>query len=132
MSPARRPAPLLPSEPTGRAVAVIAKFFRALGDPTRLRLLEFVLHEEKTVSECVEHVGLAQGRVSTHLACLADCGFVRVRREGRYAHYTVVDPRVAELVLLARSLSADNVAALSECMRIDDATMAAKESSSDE
>lgn len=111
------PQALLPTEPAGRAV--IAKFFRALGDPTRLRLLEFVLHEEKTVSQCIEHVGLAQGRVSTHLACLADCGFVQLRRDGRFAYYRVADPRVAELVLLARALSADNVAALSECLRID-------------
>jgi DNA-binding transcriptional ArsR family regulator len=111
---------LLPAEPAGRAV--LAKFFRALGDPTRLRLLEFVLHEEKTVSQCTEHVGLAQGRVSTHLACLADCGFVQLRRDGRFAYYRVADPRVAELVLLARALSADNVAALSECLRIDGQT----------
>jgi DNA-binding transcriptional ArsR family regulator len=115
-SPRRNPT-LLPTDPTGRAV--IAKFFRALGDPTRLRLLEFLLREEKTVSECVEHVGLAQSRASTHLACLADCGFVQLRREGRYAYYRVTDPRVAELVLLARSLSADNAAALSDCVRID-------------
>jgi DNA-binding transcriptional ArsR family regulator len=117
MAPERRPVTLLPSEPTGRAV--IAKFFRALGDPTRLRLLEFLLQEEKSVSECVEHVGLAQSRVSTHLACLADCGFVTMRREGRYVYYRVTDPRVAELVLLGRALSADNVAALSDCIRID-------------
>lgn len=117
MSPKARAATLLPSEPAG--CAVIAKFFRALGDPNRLRLLEFVLDEEKTVSECVEHIGLAQGRVSTHLACLADCGFVEVRRQSRYSYYRVVDPRVAELILLGRALSADNVAALSECMRID-------------
>ncbi len=112
-----RTATLLPTDSAGRAV--IAKFFRALGDPTRLRLLEFVLHDERTVSECVEHVGLAQGRVSTHLACLADCGFVEVRREGRFSYYRVTDPRVAELVLLGRAVTADNVAALSECMRID-------------
>jgi DNA-binding transcriptional ArsR family regulator len=84
-----------------------------------LRLLEFVLREEKSVSECVEHVGLAQGRVSTHLACLADCGFVTLRREGRYAYYRVADPRVADLVVLARGLSVDNGAALSACARID-------------
>jgi DNA-binding transcriptional ArsR family regulator len=117
MSTARRSVTLLPSELTG--VAVIAKFFRGLGDPTRLRLLEFVLDEERTVTECVAHVGLSQSRVSTHLGCLADCGFVQVRREGRYAYYQVVDPRVTELVMLARSLSADNAAALRECIRID-------------
>ena len=118
MSATHRPATLLPSEPAG--IAMIAKFFRGVGDPTRLRLLEFVMHGEKTVTECVEHVGLAQSRVSTHLGCLADCGFVQVRREGRYAYYRVVDPRVAELVMLARSLSADNATALGECVRIDD------------
>ena len=90
------PVPLLPTG--GDGVAVVAKFFRALGDPTRLRLLEFVLDEEHTVTECVQHVGLAQGRVSTHLSCLADCGYVIARREGRHTFYTVADPRVAQLV----------------------------------
>ncbi|MBW0113566.1 winged helix-turn-helix transcriptional regulator, partial [Pseudonocardia sp. KRD-182] len=92
----------------GEQVGMVAKFFRALGDPTRLRLLEFLLAGEHTVSECVTHVGLSQGRVSVHLACLADCGYVAARRDGRYSHYRVVDPRVADLVVLARSLAADN------------------------
>jgi DNA-binding transcriptional ArsR family regulator len=82
---------------------MVAKFFRALGDPTRLRLLEFLLHEEHTVSECVAQGGLSQGRVSTHLACVADCGYVQVRRTGRNALYTVADPRVAQPVMLAHA-----------------------------
>jgi DNA-binding transcriptional ArsR family regulator len=97
---------------------VVAKFFRALADPTRLALLEYLLHAEHTVSECVEHVGLAQGRVSSHLACLADCGYVAARREGRFTRFRVTDPRVADLVVLARSLAADNAAALAACTRI--------------
>lgn len=108
-------APLLPA---GDAVGVVAKFFRALGDPTRLRLLEYLLHDEHTVTECVAHVGLAQGRVSTHLSCLADCGYVQARRQGRHTFYTVADPRVAELVLLAHALAADNHEALCGCHRI--------------
>jgi ArsR family transcriptional regulator, cadmium/lead-responsive transcriptional repressor len=107
---------LLPAEPDG--VERVAKFFRALGDPVRLRLLEFLLTEEHTVTECVAHIGLSQGRVSTHLACLADCGYVQLRRQGRFAHYRVADPRVADLVRLARSLAADNAIALAACMRI--------------
>lgn len=109
-------ATLLPIEAGG--VEMVAKFFRALGDPVRLRLLEFLLHDEHTVTECVAHVGLSQGRVSTHLGCLADCGYVQLRRQGRYAYYRVSDPRVADLVLLARALAADNTAALAACMRI--------------
>lgn len=110
------PSALLPPEPNG--VEMVAKFFRALSDPARLRLLEFLLHDEHTVTECVAHVGLTQGRVSTHLACLSDCSYVQVRREGRFAYYQVTDPRVAQLVLLARSLAADSAAALAACMRI--------------
>ncbi len=107
---------LLPTAADG--VELLAKFFRALGDPVRLRLLEFLLPAEHTVTECVRHVGLSQGRVSVHLACLADCGYVQVRRHGRFAWYKVADPRVANLVTLARSLAADNAAALAECVRI--------------
>jgi DNA-binding transcriptional ArsR family regulator len=106
------------------AVGVVAKSFRALGDPARLRLVEFLLHDEHTVTQCVQHIGLAQSRVSTHLARLADCGYVQVRRDGRYAYYQVADPRVAQLVLLARALAADNHTALCACHPIADATAA--------
>ena len=116
--PASSPArPLLPAAADG--VELVARFFRALGDPARLRLLEFLLGAEHTVSECVGHIGLSQGRISAHLACLADCGYVQVRRHGRFAWYTVADPRVADLVMLAHSLAADNTAAVADCIRID-------------
>ncbi len=107
---------LLPTAADG--VELVAKFFRALGDRARLRLLEFLLPAEHTVSECVQHIGLSQGRVSAHLACLADCEYVQVRRSGRFAWYKVADPRVADLVMLARSLAADNAAVLADCVRI--------------
>lgn len=107
---------LLPGSNAG--VEVVAKFFRALADPTRLRLLAFLVPEEHSVTECVAFAGLSQGRVSSHLACLADCGYVQVRRAGRFSYYQVTDPRVAHLVMLARSLAADNAAALAACVRI--------------
>ena len=114
-APATAPA-LLPEAAGG--VEVVARSFRALGDPARLRLLEFLLDGEHTVTECVQRIGLSQGRVSSHLACLADCGYVEGRREGRFTWYRVADPRVAELVALARSMAADNAAALAACVHI--------------
>ena len=108
---------LLPAEDA--AVGIVAKFFRALADPSRLRLLEYLLNQEHSVGECVEHVGLAQGRISAHLACLADCGYVQARREGRRTLYRVTDPRVAGLVMYARALAADNTAALAACAQIE-------------
>jgi ArsR family transcriptional regulator, cadmium/lead-responsive transcriptional repressor len=116
VAPAQSPAALLPE--TAGGVEAVARFFRALSDPARLRLLEFLLDAEHTVTECVTHVGLSQGRVSAHLACLADCGYVEGRREGRFTWYKVADPRVADLVVLARSMAADNAAALAACVHI--------------
>src|SRR5487761_330383 len=116
VAPAPAPAVLLPESAGG--VEVVARFFRALGDPARLRLLEFLLPGEHTVTECVAHVGLSQGRVSAHLACLAGCGYVQARRQGRNTFYRVADPRVADLVMLARSMAADNTAALAACVAI--------------
>ena len=114
-SPAPLPAMLLPEAADG--VEAVAKFFRALGDPARLRLLEFLLGEH-TVTECVARIGLSQGRVSSHLACLAGCGYVEGRRDGRFTYYKMADPRVAGLVMLARSLAADNAEALAGCVPV--------------
>src|SRR5487761_1099562 len=116
VAPAPAPAVLLPESAGG--VEVVARFFRALGDPARLRLLEFLLGGERTVTECVAQIGLSQGRVSSHLACLAGCGYVEGRRDGRFTRYKVADPRVADLVVLARSMAADNAAALAACVHI--------------
>lgn len=96
----------------------VARFFRALSDPTRLRLLEFILAGERTAADCVEHAGITQPRVSVHLSCLVDCGYVTARRDGKKLRYSVGDPRVADLVVLARALAADNAAALDCCPRI--------------
>ena len=114
--PAPLSAMLLPEAADG--VEVVARFFRALGDPARLRLLEFLLGGEHTVTECVQRIGLSQGRVSSHLACLAGCGYVEGRRDGRFTRYQVADPRAADLVMLARSMAADNAAALAACVHI--------------
>ncbi|MFD4190512.1 ArsR/SmtB family transcription factor [Amycolatopsis thermoflava] len=99
-----------------------ARFFRALSDPTRLKLLEFILGGERTSAECVEHAGISQPRVSVHLTCLVDCGYVVAHRDGRKLRYSVGDPRVADLVMLARALAADNAAFLDCCPRIPTAT----------
>lgn len=118
MATTTSPSPgLLPGANAG--VELIAKFFRALGDPTRLRLLAFLLDAPRTVGECVAHVGLSQGRVSSHLACLAGCGYVSSRRERRHVYYQVTDPRVADLISLVQRTAADNSAALARCLRID-------------
>jgi ArsR family transcriptional regulator, cadmium/lead-responsive transcriptional repressor len=86
---------------------VLAKVFRGLGDPTRLRLLAALAAGERTVSELVAEVGVPQPRVSSHLAALRWCGFVTSRREHRSVRYRIADDRVLTLVAAAQGVVAD-------------------------
>lgn len=97
---------------------LLAKFYRGLGDPTRLRILEHLLEGEKNVGELVEVLGTAQGRVSSHLACLRGCGYVAVRTDGRRAFYRVTDPRVVKILALGRGMVQDNAAHIFACTRM--------------
>ena len=83
---------------------VTARFFKGLGDPVRLKILEFLGRGERSVGEIVEHLGLPQNLVSMHLGCLRWCGYVTTRREGRYVFYSLGDYRVMEILRQAQEL----------------------------
>src|SRR5574337_1549609 len=85
-----------------------AKFFRGLGDPTRLKILEILLEGEKSVSDLVRRLGIQQGRVSNHLACLKWCGYVTAGSKGRYTFYRIADQRVKRILQLSREMVAKN------------------------
>ena len=88
---------------------LLAKYFRGLGDPTRVRILQLLdVHEELSVGELVERLAQSQSKVSNHLACLRWCGFVATRREHPSVFYRIADGRVAELLTLGLALLADN------------------------
>ena len=71
----------------------LALLFRALADPTRLRLLNLTADREICVCYFVEILGISQPKISRHLAYLRRAGIVAVRRQGRWMHYRVVTPR---------------------------------------
>lgn len=96
-----------------------AKFFRGLGDPTRLKILELLLERERNVTELVVLLQVPQGRVSSHLACLGWCGYVTTTRRGRNRYYRVADTRVRKILQLARDMVADNAERIWACTRID-------------
>jgi ArsR family transcriptional regulator, cadmium/lead-responsive transcriptional repressor len=96
-----------------------AKFFRGLGDPTRLKILELLLKRERTVTQLVERLGVPQGRVSSHLACLSWCGYVTAVQQGRNRYYRVANRRVRKILELAREMVAHNAERLWACTRID-------------
>jgi ArsR family transcriptional regulator len=95
-----------------------AKFFRGLGDPTRLKILELLLDSEQSVSDLVRLLGVQQGRVSNHLACLKWCGYVTTTSNGRYTLYRIADKRVERILRLSREMVAKNAEHLWTCTRI--------------
>ena len=110
----------LPAAPL--ATDLVAKYFRGLGDPSRLRIVELLRDEgELSVGELVERLELPQPKVSNHLACLRWCGFIEARRDGRTVYNRISDPRVEAMLGLAHSLLADNAEHVAACCRIDKA-----------
>ena len=97
---------------------LLAKYFRGLGDPTRLRILRLLGEAgELPAGELVSRLGLPQATVSTHLSCLRWCGFVATRRNHRSVIYRVADPRVRDLVAGAAALLEDNAEHVAACRR---------------
>ena len=82
-------------------VATIARTFKALSDPTRLRILGAVLHGEKCVHELCEGLKLEQSTVSHQLRVLRDRDLVQYRRDGRHIYYSLDDEHVRSLLVSA-------------------------------
>jgi ubiquinone/menaquinone biosynthesis C-methylase UbiE/DNA-binding transcriptional ArsR family regulator len=82
----------------------MVRTFRALSDPTRLRLLGLLARSELSVQELQEITRLGQSRISTHVGLLTEAGLLQSRREGKRTFYrveTAPPPGVGELLRLA-------------------------------
>ena len=78
------------------------RFFQALGDRTRLRLLNLMGEQEICVCYFVEILGDAQPKISRHLAYLRSAGIVEARRDGKWMHYRIAVPRDAGAAAVLR------------------------------
>jgi DNA-binding transcriptional ArsR family regulator len=116
-----QPAPFrLPATPA--RIDLVAKYFRALGDPTRPRILTLLQDEgELSAGALTRRLAQPQPKVSNHLACLRWCGFVATRRDRRVVSYRVADHRVPAMLALAERLLDDNADPLATCCRVADA-----------
>ena len=80
------------------------KALRALGDPTRLRIISLLEQGELSVNELQEITRMGQSRISTHLGLLQDSGVVRSRKDGKRTFYALAgstDETINELIALA-------------------------------
>jgi DNA-binding transcriptional ArsR family regulator len=78
-------------------VEMIARRFRVLAEPMRIKLLDRLRDGEATVGELVEATGGSQQNVSKHLRVLFDAGFVTRAQEGNFARYAIADESVFRL-----------------------------------
>ncbi len=112
-------APPLADHEIGRGspdMKLVAKLFDGFADATRMSILALLARRgETSVGELVEAVGAPQPRVSDHLRCLAWCGYVKVRREGRHAFYSIADKRVLAILRLGEAILQDNLEHVEAC-----------------
>ncbi len=79
--------------PKATAAVTLGSLFRALADPTRLRLLNLIGDREICVCYLVEILAMSQPKISRHLAYLRKAGIVICRREGKWIHYRLAMPK---------------------------------------
>jgi DNA-binding transcriptional ArsR family regulator len=90
--------PMTPAIPlTDRARERMAARFRALGDPTRLNILERLFRSSASVGEVLEHVGGTQANVSKHLGVLRAQGLVGRQKQGNRTVYSIADPSLERI-----------------------------------
>lgn len=86
-------------------LALTARLFHGLSDPTRLSLLLALLDGEMRVTDLVAAVGSSQSNVSNHLACLRECGLVVDRpADRRQVFYSISRPELREVLLASERL----------------------------
>jgi DNA-binding transcriptional ArsR family regulator len=81
-----------------------AEFFKALGHPVRITIVELLRHGDLTVGELQERLNIDPSSVSQQLAILRARNIVESRRAGSSVFYTVRDPAVFQLLDIARAI----------------------------
>jgi ArsR family transcriptional regulator len=76
---------------------LIARRFRAIGEPMRIRLLDQLRDRDATVGELADALDASPQNVSKHLALLADAGILARRKQGNHVYYSIADDTVFEL-----------------------------------
>lgn len=88
------------------ALEIVASRFRAMGDATRLELIQLLMDGEKSVQELCDLTEMSQANISKHLSILADQGILSRRKQGLFVYYSVGDRSIYQLCdLVCNSLA---------------------------
>lgn len=97
-----------------------AEFFKTLGHPARIRILELLSVRDHVVAEMVREVGIEPANLSQQLSILRRAGLVNSRREGSTVSYALTSPQVAQLLMVARAILTGVVSGQAELLDVDD------------
>ena len=104
-----------------------AEFFKTLGHPARIRILELLAEGEHSVTELMPELGLESSHLSQQLAVLRRAGLVAARKSGNNVIYSMTSQDMAELLLVARNvltgLLTDQVGLLKDLQASGSATL---------
>jgi ArsR family transcriptional regulator len=81
-----------------------AEFFKTLGHPARIRVLELLAERDRTVGELLPEVGLESSNLSQQLGVLRRAGVVVASKNGNTVSYSIASPAIAELLAVARKV----------------------------
>lgn len=95
---------------------VKAEFFKTLGHPARIRILEVLREGEHTVGELVPKVGIESSHLSHQLAVMRRTGILETRKVGATVLYSVVDPRIFQLLEVAKQILTSSLVASQEVL----------------
>lgn len=93
-----------------------AEFFKTLGHPVRIRVLELLSEREHAVAEMLPEVNVEPAHLSQQLAVLRRANLVVARREGTAVYYSLISPQIAELLSVARSILSGVLAGQAELL----------------
>jgi ArsR family transcriptional regulator len=93
-----------------------AEFFKTLGHPARIRVLELLSERDHAVAEMLPEVGIEPAHLSQQLAVLRRANLVTARKEGSSVRYSLTSPRVAELLSVARLILAEVLSGQAELL----------------
>lgn len=108
-----------------RALQYVAKYFKALAEPMRLKVLNALQDGEKNVGQLTEMSGSTQANVSKHLSLLAQYGLVKRESRGNCVYYSIADSSVYQLCDLVCGQIGNRIASEAEISKLLTATQQA-------
>ena len=95
-----------------------SEFFKTLGHPARIRILELLSERDRSVGELLPEIGIESSNLSQQLGVLRRAGVVDARKDGNTVIYSIASPDIADLLAVARKvltrMLSDRVAVLED------------------